>query len=505
MRSWSGGQLQYIRAVPRPRRPWGPVLPWSASTGIFDPFLFGSANGSANQNLAFQRTKKAGASTALLYFSWRSMVTGGNTKPANFDASDPGDTHYRWPRIDAQVKAAVAAGLQPIALVSEPPDWAAAQGVYGRNYQPSPSELKLFATALARRYSGTYQGLPRIRYWSVWNEPNLPFYLEPQIDNGVLASAAWYRSMVNNFAEGVHGVLADNMVIAGNLAPFTSRTGAQDRWGIAPLTFMRALLCLQPVCNEPVHFDIWAHHPYTSGGPNHKATRPNDVSLGDLPKMRKVLVDGIKVGHVLSATEVRFWVTEFSYESNPPDPGGLKPGLGARWTSEALYRMWRAGVTQVTWFLLTDQPYTRSSASPASTCVEARRLSPTSPSGFFWPFASPSWRTRSATRRQAAIGRRRTCGTGSACSCGDVFRRDSASASSSSSGAERPGVLSPRSRRTSTGSSAARSTPYQGVGTRPRARRKDGEPRLLVGASEGQVHQPVRRKLERLASPRTPG
>jgi hypothetical protein len=79
--------------------------------------------------------------------------------------------------------------------------------------------------------------------------------------------------------------------------------------------------------------------------------------LGDLPEMRKVLHDGITVGHVLSATEVRFWVTEFSYESNPPDPGGLKPGLGARWTSEALYRMWRAGVTQVTWFLLTDQPY----------------------------------------------------------------------------------------------------------------------------------------------------
>ena len=335
-----------------PRPASGPL-----QTGIFDPFLFGSANGSASQNLAFQRTKKAGASTALLYFSWRSMVVGGDTKPSDFDAANPGDSHYRWPRIDTMVKAAVAAGLQPIALVSEPPDWAAAQGVYGRNYQPSPSELKLFATAIAKRYSGNYNGLPRIRYWSVWNEPNLPFYLEPQIDNGVIASAAWYRSMVNNFAEGVHGVLADNMVIAGNLAPFTSRTGTQDRWGVAPLTFMRALLCLQPVCNDPVHFDIWAHHPYTSGGPNHKATRPNDVSLGDLPEMRKVLHDGITVGHVLSSTEVRFWVTEFSYESNPPDPGGLKPGLGARWTSEALYRMWRAGVTQVTWFLLTDQPY----------------------------------------------------------------------------------------------------------------------------------------------------
>ena len=46
-----------------------------------------------------------------------------------------------------EVRSAVAHGLQPIALVSSPPDWAAAQGVYGRNYQPDPGELKSFAIA----------------------------------------------------------------------------------------------------------------------------------------------------------------------------------------------------------------------------------------------------------------------------------------------------------------------------------------------------------------------
>ncbi len=178
-----------------------------------------------------------------------------------------------------------------------------------------------------------------------------------------------------------------------------------------------------------MHFDIWAHHPYTSGGPNHKATLPNDVSLGDLPKMRKMLVEGIKAGHVVSTHEVAFWVTEFSYESNPPDPGGLKPGLGARWTSEALYRMWRAGVTQVTWFLLTDQPYTsyfaqsgiylRGSPSPQGDKPKS------DPPVLHVPLRGVP--DRQPEGRQQSLARR-IRGTGSGRSSGDAFRPDSGSA-----------------------------------------------------------------------------
>ncbi len=60
-----------------PRPASGPL-----QTGIFDPFLFGSANGSANQDLAFQRTKNAGASTVLLNLSLAQHGPGGKTKPS---------------------------------------------------------------------------------------------------------------------------------------------------------------------------------------------------------------------------------------------------------------------------------------------------------------------------------------------------------------------------------------------------------------------------------------
>jgi hypothetical protein len=122
---------------------------------------------------------------------------------------------------------------------------------------------------------------------------------------------------------------------------------------------MRELFCLsstlQAKCNDKIHFDIWAHHPYTSGGPTHHAVFANDVSLGDLPKMRRVLSAAVKAGNIQSDQPLRFWVTEFSWDTSPPDPKGVPVDLEARWVAEALYRMWSSGVSLVTWFLLRDE------------------------------------------------------------------------------------------------------------------------------------------------------
>jgi hypothetical protein len=49
-------------------------------------------------------------------------------------------------------------------------------------------------------------------------------------------------------------------------------------------------------------------------------------------------------------------VTEFGWDSKPPDPEGVPEALHVRWIAEALYRMWRAGVSLATWYPLRDQP-----------------------------------------------------------------------------------------------------------------------------------------------------
>src|SRR5206468_9026200 len=126
-----------------------------------------------------------------------------------------------------------------------------------------------------------------------WNEPN-------KVPNREYkpSAASWYRTMVNTFAASVH-THAGNEVVAGGLAPFGISTA------VAPLAFMRSLLCVSPgrhphaTCSASLHFDIWSTDPYTAGGPTHHATRADDVSIGDLPEMKAVLDAGVAARHVV--------------------------------------------------------------------------------------------------------------------------------------------------------------------------------------------------------------
>jgi len=192
----------------------------------------------------------------------------------------------------------------------------------------------------------------------------------PQFDGEKAVSPGWYRDMVNAAAKAVHAVHPDNVVIAGGLAPFGGDSNdpsaglfpPYDR--VHPLEFIRQMLCMSsgakptPTCSEKSEFDVWAHHPYTYGGPTHSAYHPDDVSIGDLGEVRRLLDAAAASGHISTRQKLAFWVTEFSYDSQPADPKGLPPDLHARWVSEALYRMWQNGVSLVTWFLIRDElPY----------------------------------------------------------------------------------------------------------------------------------------------------
>ena len=321
---------------------------------------------------AFIRSRAAGATVVRLILSWSTVAPAGNDPPAAFDARNPGDPLYRWEDFDDEVSAAVTAGLQPVVDIHAAPNWAQMDTCAGPGHgacRPSPTALADFATAAARRYGGGYQALPRVNRWMVWNEPNLSIELRPQFVGSLPASADWYRSMVNAMGSAVKAVRRDNVVVAGGLAPFGGDTNdpsggtVNDQERVRPMEFMRRLLCMsggakpRATCNHKTAFDVWAHHPYTYGGPTHKAFHRDDVSLGDLDKMTTLLNAAERVGHIRSRSKVGFWVTEFSYDSQPADPEGLPPALHARWVSEALYRMWSDGVSLVTWFLVSDLPF----------------------------------------------------------------------------------------------------------------------------------------------------
>jgi hypothetical protein len=296
-----------------------------------------------------QRIAAAGARVGLMVLHWR--VVAPATRPDGFRAADHEDPAYNWKPFDERIRRVARAGLAPLVTIFLGPSWTEGTGAhagYPGSFRPNPDELGAFARAAATRYSGRFADLPRVRYWQAWSEHKRP------------VSPTWYRRMLNSFATAVHSVHRDNVVVTGGLAPFEAFRGDPLRWSVAPLEFMRQMLCmskkLKPTCSARSQFDVWAHHPYTSGGPNHHAFHPDDVSIGDLPEMKRLLDAAVRAGHVESRRKVGFWVTEFGWDTKPPDPNGVPIQEHARWVSEALYRMWQSGVSLVTWLALRDMP-----------------------------------------------------------------------------------------------------------------------------------------------------
>ncbi|HEV2812324.1 MAG TPA: cellulase family glycosylhydrolase, partial [Solirubrobacteraceae bacterium] len=245
------------------------------------------------------------------------------------DAANPGDQYYRWGPTDERIQRTLAAGMEPLLSVYSAPVWGRVRG-----RSPDPAAFATFMGALARRYSGDFEGRPRVRLFQLWNEPNLHTYLDPS------DAPDRYRAMVTAAYPAIKAVHPDNFVVAGGTAPFAGENG---KYGMGPFPFMRAML------REKTPFDAWAHHPYTSGNPSRKAVNEGDASIGDLPELRRILRS---TGHGAA----QLWVTEFSYDSAPPDPFAVPVHEHARWVSESLYRMWAQGVTLVTWFQLRDNP-----------------------------------------------------------------------------------------------------------------------------------------------------
>jgi len=320
-------------------------------TALLDPAVF---TGSSRAT-GFALTRAAGASYVRLGVPWQAIAP--STPPSGFVATDPTSPGYNWDGIDSIVNAADAAGLTPILDIKGVPGWAYEKLPHGVNAgTPRAADLGDFATALATQFDGSTPGVPAEHVFQVWNEPNLSLDLDP-------VNASSYRAMVNAVSAAVHTVDPANLVVAGALDPFGHPKSKKQLWySMAPLAYMRALLCVSKgahphsTCKAKIHFDVWSHHPYTFGGPFGKAKRPDDVELGDLPRMRAVLNAGIRLHHVVSAKPVQFWVTEFGWDTNPPRAHAPSLSLAARWTAESLHQMWRSGVSLVTWYLLQDFP-----------------------------------------------------------------------------------------------------------------------------------------------------
>ncbi len=327
----------------------------------------------------------AGARVVRIPVNWRDVVAA--SPPTDFQASDPASPAYDFARIDAAVGSALAAGLEPLLVVSHAPAFAEAPHrwpyAYPGSWAPSPAALQAFAAALARRYDGSFpdplapgRTLGRVRLLQAWNEPNLSRYLEPQwvVQHGHWSafSPLLYRQLLDGFYAGVKSVAPADTVIAAGVAPEGEPAGEGV---MAPVAFLRGLLCLdgRGRCGQPARFDVLAFHPLSVGDPDVPSASALDVSISDAAKVTGLLRRAERLHTALPAAPKPVWVTELNWESAPQSPHGVAPRLQAAWLSRALHRLWVAGVSLVDWQFLVDPIGGVPLASPTGPTVTFSR------------------------------------------------------------------------------------------------------------------------------------
>jgi hypothetical protein len=282
------------------------------------------------------------------------------TRPKS--ATNPNDPAYDWALYDRTVDYAQQSGVHVLFSIYGTPAWA--NGGKKQNVAPTrATDLRNFAYAAARRYSGVWKGdddrtLPAVREWLAWNEPNNPVFLTPQwrhAANGwVIQSAVDYAKICNAVYNGVHATLQGNERVAcGVTAPRGNNEASSPRPSVSPLAFLRAAKK-----GGLKTFDAWAHHPYYAGPADQPTTKPvtakgaptTAVTLGNIG-------DLIKEVTKLYGNK-RIWITEYGYQTNPPDSV-----YGVSYAKQAAYLKQAFAVARqnpridmMMWFLLKDDP-----------------------------------------------------------------------------------------------------------------------------------------------------
>jgi len=322
------------------------------------------------------------------------------TNSVSGNPADPGnpDYSYRFSVLDAVVRQVTAHHLKILMNIFLAPRWAEnandlpdqachsnppARALKDGTWCPNAQAYGQFATAVARRYSGTYpdplhrgQFLPRIQYWQAWNEENLYSYLSPQWGKSgpntyVPLSPDIYRQLLDSFYHAVKSVSSSNVVVMGGTAPYgdVPHSNGQGTARMRPLTFDRYLFCLasSPGCPGRSDFDVLDHHPYEfNGAPDQPARLKDDVTVPDIWRLTQLVRSGVSRGTIQPATHKGMWITEIGWDSRPNAPSSDTAAVSlqtqARYVPWAEYVLWRQGVQTILWEEIRDaapnSPYT---------------------------------------------------------------------------------------------------------------------------------------------------
>ena len=367
------------------------------STFQDDPLLvYGTV---AQQDDTLNKLQSFGVDRIRVSVFWSILAPANDAKQKpNFDATDPaGYQAPVWERYDRLIRGALSRGILVNLNITSPiPRWAAGDPPASRQdlqptFGPNAEEFGKFVEAVGKRYSGSYQGLPRVDYWSIYNEPNQAGWLTPQwapdprSPNGPLVESApsVYRSLVRTSWQALaatgHG---SDTILVGETAPQGLQKSKGVSRSIDALRFIRRVYCLDdnlqllkgtsaeirgcPVNNPGLfvaqnpalfHATGWAHPPSDMlSPPARKATPPDWVTmanLGDLSReLRRIYA---RYGQKTQTSRgVPLYLTEYGYQTSP-DPIHVSFSQQAAFLNEAEYIASRnPNVRTLSQFLLVD-------------------------------------------------------------------------------------------------------------------------------------------------------
>lgn len=356
-----------------------PARAATLTRGFVDDVWFDGTEHGVTPQQWLAKTTATGARLVQIEVDWATLEPKAPRRGAG--ARNPAGAQFDFSYLDQRVEEFQHTPLAPVFLVTDAPRWAQGKGGSAAEYasggfEPNPRALGNLAAALAKRYSGSFpdplhpgRSLPRVRYYQAWAEAALGAHLSPQWVRRrgrlVNVGASIYRGMLNAFYAAVKSIAPRDQVISSGFAPFGNAPSYELHKPVLqrthPVTFIENLLCLNArlkrTCRATTHLDVLADDPYdVDFSPTTHAASPLDISAPDLGRLKPIVRAALRARTLAPGTRKPLWVTEFGYESDPPNRAAEPALTQARWLEESFYVFWHEGVRAVLWYLVRDQP-----------------------------------------------------------------------------------------------------------------------------------------------------
>lgn len=293
------------------------------------------SSGDAARVAALDRMKALGVDEIHTQMSWR------NESGSGFG---PWDALVAGSRSRGMSVLLTLTGPTPVSDSDCPP------GTPNRQIcKPNVKKFQKWVTGVGRHYKG------KISRWSVWNEPNLNGWLLPQkaksggttYDYAARRYRDLFRAAVRGLDASGHG---KDSILIGETSPIGNARA------IPPVDFLRAVFCLDGKnraltgkaarvrgCTPFAKLGATgvAIHPYTpaaacspicGGG-------PHDITIASLGRLSPILDAAARRGRLPSGARTKVYITEFGFQSNPPNRGGT-----VSLAEQALYLNWSEAI-----------------------------------------------------------------------------------------------------------------------------------------------------------------